>query len=81
MVYRIEAHFTAFSEWEIEFDLNSVHHWYIKYDVLYAKHSKDEDYKEYSPSYTGDCDYKSPDKVFQAVEDNLGWTGTYQEVE
>lgn len=52
----LTAKYTLYSDWELEFDLEKVHSWYIKWDSLYVKHNEHDDYVEYSPSFSAeDC--------------------------
>jgi hypothetical protein len=79
MKHIVEAQYTAYSQWEIDFDLNKVYSWYIKYDTLEVQHKKGDDWVAYSASAEGECDYKRPDKVYQAELDDDD-VGDYLEV-
>ena len=40
MKYKVEAQYTAYSQWDIDFDLEESYNWYIKYDTLEVQHKK-----------------------------------------
>jgi hypothetical protein len=47
------ANYVLLSRWTLDFDLKDVHEWYIKRDMLYVKHQKnDEDYVDYEPEHS-----------------------------
>ncbi len=79
MKHIVEAQYAAYSQWEIDFDLNKVYSWYIKYDTLEIQHKEGDDWVAYSASAEGECDYKRPDKVYQADSDDDD-VGDYLEV-
>ena len=46
----ITAKYERESHWSLKFDLNEVHEWHIKDDILYVKKTEmDEEYEEYEP--------------------------------
>jgi len=67
--YIVEAQFSAYSNWEVPYNLEEVCDWYIKYNTLYIKVTKDDKYIEYEVIGEGDVDYKYPNKVWVADSD------------
>lgn len=59
--------YEAASSWNLEFDLNDVADWYVKWDTLFVKHNEeDEDYHEYEPadSASENYDFKRPSEIY-----------------
>ena len=79
--YTLEAQYTAYSQWDIDFDISTVADWYIKYDTLFVQHNKDDDdWEKYHPSASGECDYKTPDVVMEGIKDGDGYLDNWTEV-
>ena len=72
MKYKVEAQYTAYSQWDIDFDLEESYNWYIKHDVLNVVHNKGEDWKSYQSSGAGECDYSSPERQYITELDEDG---------
>ena len=64
MTYELTASYSTISRWELDFNLDSVFDWYIRWDTLFVKFKElDEDYDEFEPyfSCSEDTDsYKYP---------------------
>ena len=60
----LTASYSTISRWELDFNLDSVFDWYIRWDTLFVKFKElDEDYDEFEPyfSCSEDTDsYKYP---------------------
>ena len=61
----LRAYYGGSSEWNTDrlgFDFSDTEDWFVKWDILYIRFSKDEEYKEYgSPHFpAADYDYKHP---------------------
>lgn len=59
--------YEAASNWSLNFDLNDVADWYVKWDTLFVKHNEDdEDYDEYEPdnSASESYDFKRPHEIY-----------------
>lgn len=41
------------SFFDLDFDLNKVHDWYVRWATLYVKHNEGEDYQEIEVSFDG----------------------------
>ena len=80
MKYKVEAQYTAYSQWDINFDLNKVYSWHIKYDTLEVQHKEDGKWVSYASNAQGECDYKRPEKVYRAELDEDGDADEWKEV-
>ena len=64
MTYELTASYSTISRWELDFNLDTVFDWYIRWDTLFVKFKElDEDYDEFEPyfSCSEDTDsYKYP---------------------
>ena len=64
MTYELTASYSTISRWELDFKLDSVFDWYIKWDTLFVKFKElDEDYDEIEPDFSCSDDtdsYKYP---------------------
>ena len=64
MTYELTASYSTISRWELDFNLDSVFDWYIKWDTLFVKFKElDEDYDEIEPDFSCSDDtdsYKYP---------------------
>ena len=70
------AVYNVVTEFVVDFDLNSVHDYYVKWERLYVQHNKGDDYVEvecYKRSQSETFDYKYPHKIEldEADEDEL----------
>ena len=81
MKYKVEAQYSAYSQWDIDFDLEESYNWYIKYDTLEVQHKEDGEWVSYASNVQGECDYKRPEKVYQAELDEDGDADEWKEVE
>jgi len=77
----IIATYSASSTWntdQLGFDFNEVEDWFVKWDTLYVRFSKDGEYKDYgSPHFSADeFDHKHPSEV-GAYSQNTTYTITY----
>jgi len=79
-IYTVEAQYTAYSQWDIDFDLEESYNWYIKYDTLNVQHKEDGEWVSYASNAQGECDYKRPEKVYQAELDEDGDADEWKEV-
>lgn len=55
------------SLFELDFDINEVHQWWIKWDTLYVIHNEGEDPEEYEADISAENDHemtKRPDRYF-----------------
>ena len=55
--------------------------YYIKYDTLNVQHKEDGEWVSYASNDQGECDYKRPEKVYQAELDEDGDADEWNEVE
>lgn len=78
--FTLEAQYTAYSQWIIDFDIDTVENWYIKYDTLEVQHNKGDEWVSYEASYSGDVDTKRPEKVMVGIEDKDGYLDNWTEV-
>jgi hypothetical protein len=51
---RIHAYYTGNSWFDVDFDINAVHDWWIKWDTLYVIHNEGEEEEEYEPFLSAD---------------------------
>jgi len=61
------ASYSSSSKWELDFDLQDTHKWYVKWDTLYVQHKEgDSDFEEYEPSFSasGEQSLKYPDTLY-----------------
>lgn len=62
----VYANYAICSAFEIDFDLNVVFDWYVKWDTLYVKfNSTDTEYEKFEPDFNGylAADLKYPDSI------------------
>lgn len=62
----VTAIYRTSSVWNIDFDLEDVHEYWIKWDTLFVVHNEGEDAIEYSPEVSAEDDheaYKQPLEV------------------
>jgi hypothetical protein len=53
MTYELTASYSTISRWELDFNLDSVFDWYIRWDKLFVKFKElDEDYDEFEPYFS-----------------------------
>jgi hypothetical protein len=64
MTYELTASYSTISRWELDFNLDTVFDWYIRWDTLFVKFKElDEDYDEFEPDFSCSDDtdsYKYP---------------------
>lgn len=65
----LQARYVSTSFWRLDFDLNKVADWDIKWDILYVLHKAgDQDYEEYLPTYSSSADsdqnFKRPKEIW-----------------
>ena len=80
MKYKVEAQYSAYSQWDIDFDLEESYNWYIKYDTLEVQHKEDGKWVSYASNVQGECDYKHPEKVYRAELDEDGDADEWKEI-
>ncbi len=60
MTYQLTAEYKNCSVWELDFDLNAVHDWFIKWDTLHVKFkAADKNYVEIHTDFSGSDDHES----------------------
>jgi hypothetical protein len=52
----IVAYYSGTSKFEVDFDIEKVHQWWIKWDTLYVIHNEGEKAKEYDTYLSADND-------------------------
>ena len=78
----IEAVYTAVAGFELDFNINEVHSYYIKWNVLHVQFEKDGGWEEFEPDYSSveDMDLKRPAEVIVEVEETNGcFAGIYDD--
>ncbi len=50
-LYEFEAKYEVHSCWELDFDINDVYAWWVRYDALYVIHEKDGDTRMYPVTF------------------------------
>lgn len=50
-LYEFEAKYEVHSCWELDFDINDVYAWWVKYDTLHVIHEKDSDTRMYPATF------------------------------
>ncbi len=63
----LTATYKSASTWALDFDLNAVHDWYVKWDTLYVQHKEsDLDFEEYEPTFSAfeGQSLKNPDSLY-----------------
>ena len=61
---RIYAYYSGSSTFDVDFDIEAVHDWWIKWDTLYVIHNEGEEAEEYEPFYSaGEEMLKRPDET------------------
>ena len=59
------AKYTTYSAWELDFDLETCHKYWVKWDILYVIRNEGDEPEEFEPDQEGsEClDYKNPDEI------------------
>ena len=55
----LQVNYSSTSWFEVEFDLNKVHDWYVKWDTLYVKQTSGSEWEEFDPISPASDDYES----------------------
>ena len=64
--YSLEAKYEVHSCYEIDFNIQEVFAWWVKYDTLYVIHKKGDDTEMFSPNYPArDTDFKHAVAYYQ----------------
>jgi hypothetical protein len=53
MTYELTAAYSTISRWELDFNLDTVFDWYVRWDKLHVKFKElDEEYDEFEPYFS-----------------------------
>ena len=60
MKFQLTANYSISSKWELDFDLNKVYDWHIKWDTLFVQfNEKDETFVKFQPIYSASDDHEA----------------------
>lgn len=60
MKFQLTADYSISSYWELDFDLNEVYDWHIKWDTLFVQFTeKDEEFVEFQPLHSASDDHEA----------------------